>query len=84
MTFLNASKQLLNFPLISRFNTDVNRSFWFSYLLDELTLSSNSEDHAVGLSTFTVMAGLGGGFGYTLGAIDWDQTFIGNLRTIHY
>lgn len=35
------------------------------------------EDHARGLSTFTIMAGLGGSFGYALGAIDWDKTSIG-------
>ena len=28
-------------------------------------------DHAVGLSTFTIMAGLGGSMGYAMGAIDW-------------
>ena len=30
-----------------------------------------SEDHAIGLSTFTIMAGLGGSLGYAMGAIDW-------------
>ncbi|KAK3849007.1 hypothetical protein Pcinc_044220 [Petrolisthes cinctipes] len=45
------------------------------YLLD-ITVP---EDHAVGLSTFTVMAGLGGGFGYVMGAINWDKNFIGTL-----
>ena len=30
-----------------------------------------SEDHAIGLSTFTIMAGLGGSMGYAMGAIDW-------------
>ena len=29
------------------------------------------DDHAVGLSTFTVMAGLGGSLGYAMGALDW-------------
>ncbi len=28
-------------------------------------------DHAVGLSTFTIMAGLGGSMGYVMGAVDW-------------
>ncbi|PSN44819.1 hypothetical protein C0J52_17172 [Blattella germanica] len=32
------------------------------------------EDHARGLSTFTIMAGLGGFLGYALGAINWDVT----------
>lgn len=36
------------------------------------------DDHARGLSTFTIMAGLGGFFGYALGGIDWDNTSIGN------
>lgn len=37
------------------------------------------EDHARGLSTFTIMAGLGGFMGYALGGINWDVTFIGDL-----
>ena len=32
---------------------------------------SLSEDHAIGLSTFTIMAGLGGSLGYVMGALDW-------------
>lgn len=35
------------------------------------------EDHARGLSTFTIMAGLGGFMGYGLGGINWDATSIG-------
>ncbi|XP_058794845.1 proton-associated sugar transporter A isoform X2 [Phymastichus coffea] len=35
------------------------------------------EDHARGLSTFTIMAGLGGFMGYGLGGINWDATAIG-------
>jgi hypothetical protein len=38
------------------------------------------DDHARGLSTFTVMAGLGGSLGYALGAIDWDVTALGKLK----
>ena len=30
-----------------------------------------SEDHAIGLATFTIMAGLGGSLGYAMGGIDW-------------
>jgi solute carrier family 45 protein 1/2/4 len=30
-----------------------------------------AEDHAIGLSTFTIMAGLGGSLGYMMGGIDW-------------
>lgn len=37
------------------------------------------EDNAKGLSTFTIMAGLGGFMGYSLGGIDWEGTFIGEL-----
>lgn len=29
------------------------------------------EDHAIGLSTFTIMAGLGGSLGYAMGGLDW-------------
>lgn len=41
------------------------------------------DDHARGLSTFTVMAGLGGFLGYALGGINWDATFIGILLGGH-
>lgn len=41
-----------------------------------------SDDHARGLSTFTVMAGLGGFMGYSLGGINWDATFIGKCETL--
>ncbi|OQV13778.1 Membrane-associated transporter protein [Hypsibius exemplaris] len=41
-----------------------------AYLLDVCL----PEDHARGLSTFTAMAGLGGGLGYMLGAVHWEQT----------
>ncbi|KAF4533547.1 hypothetical protein B566_EDAN001032 [Ephemera danica] len=37
------------------------------------------EDHARGLSTFTIMAGLGGCMGYALGGINWDNTFLGKI-----
>lgn len=38
-----------------------------------------AEDHARGLSTFTVMAGLGGFCGYALGGINWDVTALGKI-----
>lgn len=41
------------------------------------------EDHAKGLSTFTVMAGLGGFMGYSLGGINWDDTIIGVMLGGH-
>lgn len=44
-----------------------------AYLLDV----SLPEDHAAGLSTFTVMAGLGGSLGYLLGGVDWERTHLG-------
>lgn len=46
-----------------------------SYLLDVTV----TEDHALGLSTFTVMAGLGGSLGYLMGGVDWDATGVGSL-----
>lgn len=55
------------------FNADACQSPSRAYLLD-ITLP---EDHAIGLSTFTIMAGLGGSLGYTMGAINWDVTSFG-------
>lgn len=42
-----------------------------------------TEDHAKGLSTFTIMAGLGGFMGYGLGGINWDATAIGVMLGGH-
>ncbi|XP_053681814.1 proton-associated sugar transporter A [Sabethes cyaneus] len=55
------------------FDADACQSPSRAYLLD-VTLP---EDHARGLSTFTIMAGLGGFMGYSLGGINWDATAIG-------
>jgi solute carrier family 45, member 1/2/4 len=55
------------------FDADACQSPSRAYLLD-VTLP---EDHARGLSTFTILAGLGGAFGYSLGGINWDATRIG-------
>lgn len=55
------------------FDADACQSPSRAYLLD-VTLP---EDHAKGLSTFTIMAGLGGAMGYSLGGINWDVTRIG-------
>lgn len=55
------------------FDADAMQSPARSYLLDV----TQPEDHARGLSTFTIMAGLGGAMGYTLGGIDWDIYSIG-------
>ena len=46
-----------------------------TYLLDV----SQPGDHAAGLATFTVMAGLGGCVGYLLGGVvDWQTTHLGS------
>ncbi|XP_039432327.1 proton-associated sugar transporter A [Culex pipiens pallens] len=55
------------------FDADACQSPSRAYLLD-VTIP---EDHARGLSTFTIMAGLGGFMGYSLGGINWDDTAIG-------
>lgn len=44
---------------------------------------TRAEDHAKGLSTFTIMAGLGGFMGYSLGGINWDDTAIGIMLGGH-
>lgn len=57
------------------FDADACQSPSRAYLLD-VTLP---EDHAIGLATFTIMAGLGGSLGYAMGGIDWGAlgTFFG-------
>ncbi|XP_035778314.1 proton-associated sugar transporter A-like [Anopheles albimanus] len=55
------------------FNADACQSPSRAFLLDVTV----PEDHARGLSTFTIMAGLGGFMGYSLGGIDWDSTTLG-------
>lgn len=55
------------------FDADACQSPARAYLLDVTV----PEDHAKGLSTFTIMAGLGGFMGYALGGINWDATAIG-------
>ncbi|XP_041565118.1 proton-associated sugar transporter A [Drosophila elegans] len=55
------------------FDADACQSPARAYLLDVCL----PEDHARGLSTFTVMAGLGGFFGYSMGGLNWDETDIG-------
>ncbi|CAH0729269.1 unnamed protein product, partial [Brenthis ino] len=57
------------------FDADACQSPARAYLLDVTV----PEDHAKGLSTFTVMAGLGGFMGYALGGINWDETSLGAL-----
>ncbi|XP_050419606.1 membrane-associated transporter protein isoform X2 [Adelges cooleyi] len=61
------------------FDADACQSPARAYLLDICV----PEDHAKGLSTFTVMAGLGGFVGYLLGAVDWDSLKFGELMGGH-
>ncbi|XP_033333089.2 loss of visual transmission isoform X1 [Megalopta genalis] len=61
------------------FDADACQSPARAYLLDVTT----PEDHAKGLSTFTIMAGLGGFMGYGLGGINWDATTIGVMLGGH-
>ncbi|XP_034234139.1 proton-associated sugar transporter A [Thrips palmi] len=61
------------------FDADACQSPARAYLLDVTV----AEDHARGLSTFTVMAGLGGFLGYALGGINWDATAIGEMLGGH-
>lgn len=60
------------------FDADACQSPSRAYLLD-VTIPS---DHAKGLSTFTIMAGLGGFMGYSLGAINWEETTLGTTFKI--
>ena len=55
------------------FSCDACQSPCRAYLLDV----SIPADHHPGLSTFTVMAGLGGSLGYVLGGINWENTGFG-------
>lgn len=57
------------------FCSDACQSPSRTYLLD-VTIH---EDHNAGLSTFTLMAGLGGSCGYLMGAVHWESTFWGHL-----
>ncbi|EFX86786.1 hypothetical protein DAPPUDRAFT_207948 [Daphnia pulex] len=61
------------------FDADACQSPSRAYLLDVCI----PEDHALGLSTFTIMAGLGGSLGYAMGGINWDTTFIGVMLGGH-
>jgi solute carrier family 45 protein 1/2/4 len=61
------------------FDADACQSPARAYLLDV----TQSDDHARGLSTFTIMAGLGGAMGYSLGGINWDATKIGVMLGGH-
>ncbi|XP_033730466.1 proton-associated sugar transporter A-like [Pecten maximus] len=55
------------------FSSDAAQSPCRAYLLD----ISIAEDHSAGLTSFTVLAGLGGAIGYLMGGIDWNKTNFG-------
>lgn len=57
------------------FSADACQSPSRTFLLDV----SLPEDHTAGLSTFTLMAGLGGSVGYLMGAVHWESTAWGDL-----
>lgn len=61
------------------FDADACQSPARAYLLD-VTLPA---DHARGLSTFTIMAGLGGFMGYSLGGINWEHLTLGNKKVFN-
>jgi solute carrier family 45 protein 1/2/4 len=50
-----------------------------AYLLDV----TNPDQHSLGLTTFTSMAGLGGCLGYFLGGIPWENTFLTKILGDH-
>merc|ERR1719414_2445982 len=63
------------------FDADACQSPSRAYLLDVTT----AEDHAIGLSTFTIMVGLGGSLGYAMGAVNWGSLadlFGGHVRLV--
>jgi solute carrier family 45 protein 1/2/4 len=65
------------------FNADNCQTPSRAYLLDMCI----QEDQGRGLSTFSIMAGIGGCFGYALGGINWDNTifteiFGDNIKTV--
>lgn len=59
------------------FDCDACQSPARAYLIDV----SRVEDHSLGLSMFTVMAGAGGCIGYALGGIPWASLFSSNSNT---
>ncbi|BES97702.1 Solute carrier family 45 member [Nesidiocoris tenuis] len=57
------------------FDADACQSPSRAYLLDIVL----PEDQARGLSTFSLMAGLGGFMGYAMGGFNWDDTLLGKM-----
>lgn len=58
------------------FDCDACQSPSRAYLIDICI----KEDHSIGLSTFTVMAGVGGFFGYIIAGIPWEELLFVNKR----
>ena len=62
------------------FDCDACQSPARAYLIDV----SQVEDHSIGLSTFTIMAGAGGSLGYLLGGIPWADIFQPKSSIVQY
>ncbi|KAK2145114.1 hypothetical protein LSH36_701g00035 [Paralvinella palmiformis] len=61
------------------FSCDSCQSPCRAYLLDVCM----PEDHSAGLSTFTIMAGMGGSLGYVMGGVNWRSTTFGESMGDH-
>lgn len=57
------------------FNADNCQTPSRAYLLDMCV----QEEHTKALSTYTIIAGIGGCLGYSIGAVDWNSTIFANL-----
>ncbi|XP_049539806.1 proton-associated sugar transporter A-like [Anopheles darlingi] len=57
------------------FCADSSQAPSMAYLLDV----SLPEDHGQACSTYSLLSGVGGSIGYLIGAIDWDETALGDL-----
>uniref|UniRef100_A0A2M4BGU3 Putative sucrose transporter n=1 Tax=Anopheles marajoara TaxID=58244 RepID=A0A2M4BGU3_9DIPT len=57
------------------FCADSSQAPSMAYLLDV----SLPEDHGQACSTYSLLSGVGGSIGYLIGAIDWDETTLGDL-----
>ncbi len=65
--------------VILDFSCDACQSPCRAYMLDVTV----PDDHSVGLSTFTLLAGLGGALGYVMGGINWGGTSLGTSMGGH-
>lgn len=61
--------------LLTEFNADMSQLASRTYMLDICL----PQDHAKTLSLFSLMAGVGGIFGFVIGAIDWNSTIFANI-----